>query len=115
MNGILPLIVLIIFIVLVIVLVLVLVLALPAWKEIEHEGRRRGRLGEDADEDEHENDNEHDLGSNGKIQHFPQLMGEGGRRERLLQMCGALLEYAVMDDGSLGIRGSEKDSGVRIG
>ena len=93
--------------------VVVLVLALPAWKAIEHEGRRRARLGED--EDEHEHDNEHDLGSNGKIQHFPQLMGERGRRERLLQMCGALLEYAVMDDGSLGIRGSEKDSGVRIG
>jgi hypothetical protein len=42
-------------------------------------------------------------------------MGEGGRRERLLQMCGAFVEYAVMDDGSLGVRGSEKDSSVRMG
>ena len=49
------------------------------------------------------------------IQHFPQLMGERGRRERLLQMCRAFVEYTVMDDGSLGVGGSEKNPGVRIG
>jgi len=49
------------------------------------------------------------------IQNLPQLMGERGRSERLLQMRGASLEHAVLDDGGLGIHRSEKNFGVRIG
>jgi hypothetical protein len=36
------------------------------------------------------------------IENLPQLMGDHGWRERLLQMRRAFVEHAVMDDGGLG-------------
>ena len=43
------------------------------------------------------------------IQHFPQFMRQCGRRERFLKKCHAFVQHALMDDGILGIGGSEKN------